>query len=120
MKFLWTTISVSNVEESVAFYKDIVGLEVASTFNNPDGTKIAFMGSGETTVELIQHGHGKHETIGKGISIGFEVASVEAKINELKVKDVDVVAGPFSPVESIIFFYIEDPNGVRIQFVENR
>ncbi len=120
MNYLWTTINVDDLEAMVAFYRDVVGLDVVTELNNPDGTNIAFMGNGETQVELIRHGDGSCEEIGKGISLGFEVADVNQKMEEVKAKGFPVVAGPFSPVPTIIFFYVEDPMGVRVQFVENR
>jgi lactoylglutathione lyase len=34
-------------------------------------------------------------------------------------KGLEVVSGPFQPNPFIKFFFIKDPNGVNIQFVEN-
>lgn len=46
MNYLWTTINVDDLEAMVAFYRDVVGLDVVTELNNPDGTNIAFMGNG--------------------------------------------------------------------------
>lgn len=48
------------------------------------------------------------------------MADVNQKMEEVNAKGYPVVAGPFSPVPTIIFFYVEDPMGLRVQFVENR
>ncbi|HCX61202.1 MAG TPA: glyoxalase, partial [Clostridiales bacterium] len=53
MKFLWTTIHVKNMEESLAFYQDVVGLKLMNRFNAGPGMEISFLGEGETKLELI-------------------------------------------------------------------
>ena len=53
MTYCWTTITVTDFEKSVAFYRDVIGLKVARRMQpNPD-MEIAFLGEGETQVELI-------------------------------------------------------------------
>ena len=53
MKFCWTTINVTSMEESLAFYQEIVGLPLMRRFPAGPGMEIAFLGDGETQVELI-------------------------------------------------------------------
>ncbi|WP_366557050.1 VOC family protein [Desulfosporosinus sp. BICA1-9] len=55
----------------------------------------------------------------EGISLGFEVESVDNMIEVIKEKGLEVESGPFQPNPHIKFFYVKDPNGVSIQFVEN-
>jgi lactoylglutathione lyase len=118
MKFLWTTIDVKDLEESVRFYEEIVGLKVVRRVEGGPST-IAFMGDGEgTTVELITHQGAAPKAIGEGISIGFAVDNLDDHIAFIKEKGLSVHAGPFSPNPAIRFYYVLDPNGVRVQFVE--
>ncbi len=118
MKFLWCTIQVKNLAASVAFYREIVGLEVARQMDGPDGPRIVFLQSEGSQVELIQSAEDAIE-IGKDISLGFEVKSIEEKIAFLAEKGIPVAAGPFQPNPHVKFFYIPDPDGLKIQFVEN-
>ncbi len=119
MKFLWTTIDVNDLEESVRFYESVIGLPVAwRTEGGP--TRIAFMGEGQTKVELINHAGATAKGVGGGISIGFEVEDLDAKIAALADAGIPIHEGPFAPNPTIRFCYILDPNGVRIQFVEQR
>lgn len=37
----------------------------------------------------------------------------------VKEKGVEITSGPFQPNPSTKFFFITDPNGMKIQFVEN-
>lgn len=119
MKFCWVTLMVKNMDESLQFYKEIVGLEVKRRFKAGAGVEIAFLGDGETQVELICDENKKETIIGQDISLGFEVNTVGEMIAFIKEKGIDIYSGPFEPNPHIRFFYIMDPNGLKIQFVEN-
>ena len=119
MKFCWSTIMVKNLEESLKFYIEIVGLNVSKRFNAGPGVEIAFLGDGETKVELICNQDSKEVSFGQDISLGFEVNSVEEMMTIVKEKGIDIHSGPFQPNPHTKFFYILDPNGLKIQFVEN-
>jgi lactoylglutathione lyase len=119
MKFCWSTLSVKNLEESLKFYNEIVGLQVSKRFNAGPGVEIAFLGDGETKVELIYNEASKEVTFGADISLGFEVNSVDEMITLIKEKGMEVHSGPFQPNPYIKFIYVLDPNGLKIQLVEN-
>ena len=119
MKFCWTTLSVKNLEESLKFYQEIVGLEVDRRFPAGPGVEIAFLGAGETKVELICNEEIKDIDFGQHISLGFEVESVDGMIEFIKEKGIAIHSGPFQPNPHVKFFFVTDPNGLKIQFVEN-
>lgn len=117
---LWTTINVKNMDESVAFYNEILGLSVDKRYTPAEGIEIAFLGSGETKFELIYNGHLKDIQFSNCVSTGFAVESVDEYIEYLDGKGIAVLEGPFEPAPHIKFFYVSDPNGYRIQLVEER
>ncbi len=119
MKFCWCTITVRDLERSVKFYTDIVGLPVERRFQAGPSTEICFLGSGETKVELICDRTLKEPGTADSVSLGFEVKSLDEKLKFIKEKDLRVHAGPFQPNPRIRFLYVKDPDGVRVQFVEN-
>jgi lactoylglutathione lyase len=119
MAFLWTTITVKNMEESLKFYQEIVGLPLGRRFGAGPGMEIAFLGDGETKVELISNDKIDSVNLGTDISLGFAVKSVEEKITFLEGKGIGIHSGPFSPNPHVKYFFILDPNGLKIQFVEN-
>lgn len=122
MKFLWTTVHVKNLDESVPFYTEIVGLKVIRRFPAGQGVEIAFMGngtSGETLLELVSDRKEDRLFHGESVSIGFSVPSADAMTEYLKKKQISIVRGPFeSP--SFKFFYIKDPDGFNVQFFEEK
>ena len=120
MNFCWTTLHVNDLKKSLGFYQEIVGLEIDRRLEAGPDTQIAFLGNGETKVELVDDESIEDVNIGEDISLGFEVDSVEQKMSFVKKKDINIHSGPFEPNPHIKFFYILDPNGVKIQFVENK
>ncbi|KUO49085.1 MAG: glyoxalase [Desulfitibacter sp. BRH_c19] len=119
MKFCWVTIAVKNMEDSLKFYREIVGLVVDRKFEAGPGVEIAFLGDGETKVELICNEANKEVNIGQDISLGFEVKSVKEMMAFVQEKGISIHSGPFQPNPHVKFFFVIDPNGVKIQFVEN-
>ena len=119
MKFCWATINVKNMEESLKFYQEILDLPLNRRAKPNPVMELAFLGSGETQVELIYNSQNTAITIGNDIALGFEVESVEKILEMLKNKNIPIHAGPFQPNPYITFVYILDPNGLKIQFVEN-
>lgn len=118
MKFLWTTLLVNNMDESLSFYEDIIGLKLIDRFQAGPGMEISFLGEGETKVELICNENFKSLDTGNRVTLGFKVESLDETIEFIKEKEINIVTGPVQPNPSIKYFIIQDPNGVKIQFAE--
>jgi len=119
MTYCWTTITVTDLKKSLAFYQDVLGLEIARRMQpNPD-MEIVFLGEGGTQVELIWNRATAAVSFGKDISIGFVVESLEQFRKLLEQKGIPVHSGPFQPNPFIKFLYIQDPDGLKVQLVEN-
>jgi len=106
------------MEESLKFYQEIVGLEVNRRFPAGPGREIAFLGDGETKVELIYNEEQKEVTIGEDIFLGFTVDSVDEMMVFVQEKGLAIHSGPFQPNPHTKFFFVKDPNGLKISFVE--
>lgn len=119
MNFCWCTITVKDMEESLHFYQEIVGLKLDRRFKAGPGTEIVFLGDGETKVELICYENKKEIQMGKDISLGFAVESVDKMMEFVQSRGIAIHSGPFQPNPQVKFFFVTDPNGLKIQFVEN-
>jgi len=122
MKFLWTTIHVKNLDESIAFYSDLLGLKMMRRFPAGPKMEIAFMGNGtedETLVEFIADNSGNDVDFSEFISIGFAVDSVDEMMDTVKSKDIPVHSGPFD-VPGARYFCIKDPNGLILQLFQQK
>jgi len=119
MKLSWVTVTVNKMDESIKFYTEIVGLEVDSRRKAGPEVELAFLGDGETKLELVCRKSYHPVPIGEDISLGFEVDSAEEMMASLKEKGIAIHSGPFQPNPHIKFFFITDPNGLKIQFIEH-
>lgn len=118
MRFCRSTLKVKNMDESLKFYVDIIGLTLENRFKPNPQMEIAFLGNGETKIELIHWKDSSIANIGNDISWGFQVDSLDDSIEELLSKGIEICEGPYQPNPNTKFFYILDPNGLKIQVVE--
>jgi lactoylglutathione lyase len=122
MKFLWTTLYVKNLDESVAFYTDLTGLKMLRRFPAGPGMEIAFMGNGsdgETLVELICDSGKAAVHHSNDISIGFAVDSADDMLETVKSKNIAINSGPVE-TPTMKFFTVKDPNGLSVQFFQQK
>lgn len=117
MKLELVTIAVKDLEESVDFYKEILGLTEFRRINPFDGVNIVFMKDEESSViELIQHTM-DNEPVKSGnlskVSITFSVKDLAQVRKLLDYRNIKIMEGPF---ENYIF--IHDPNSVRLGLKE--
>jgi lactoylglutathione lyase len=120
MSFLWFTFKVVNIEKAVKFYQDVVGLEVQRRIDASPTMEIVFMGNEEgTKVELIFDRTNRDKLeYPDHMSIGFSVDNIQEKMAEVSQKGYAVHSGPFRPNSHTEFFFVLDPNGLRVQFVK--
>ncbi|WP_172254973.1 VOC family protein [Saccharibacillus deserti] len=114
----WITLRVRDLEASIAFYNGVLGLPIHRRFESR-GRQIAMLGTQEQPkIELIQGG-GVTVEPGSGLSVGFEVESLDAAMAELAAKGIPIARGPVSPNPQLSFFYIRDPDGFEVQLAEH-
>jgi lactoylglutathione lyase len=117
MKFCWSTLIVKNMEESLRFYTDVLGLEIASRFNSMPGLELAFLDAGDVQIELVCNADSQDAVVGDAISLGFEVSSLDEALKMINDKGIPIHSGPFIH-PTVKFFFIQDPNGLKIQLKE--
>lgn len=124
-------ISVADIEESITWYKEILGFELLSqTYAVPLKCKVAFLRNSSFEIELFQH----DETIAlpkdrmnpntdiqtQGTKhICFTNNNVPELVETLKSKGVDVVFGPLNMGTDVVA-YIRDNNGTLIEFLQKQ
>lgn len=120
MRFLWTTINVENLDESIAFYTGVVGLRLLKRISAEPGIEIAYMGNGtdsETLIELLADSGVGTVSFSEFISIGFAAGSVDRKLASLQQDGIPVHSGPYE-TPAMKYFYIRDPDGLQVQFFQ--
>jgi len=124
MKFLHTSITVRNMEESLAFYTDVLGLRFERRRTIPENhAEIAFVHDplSGARVELT-HWDGKDQfDPGEQLDhLAFEVDDLDRLLMKLRTKNVRIAKEPYrlSGGSSRIAFIL-DPNDVWIELIEH-
>lgn len=120
MELCWVTLPVNNLEASLVFYQQVLGIPVDSRVSG-DGFEMAMLGpKNAPKIELISLAHEKDKIHSSDISIGLAVDALDEAMALLQEKGIAIVSGPVSPAPYIAFLYIRDPDGYTIQLVETR
>ena len=110
----YSTMIVNDLEESVSFYKDVLGFSEGYHVNLPVG-RITIMNShGAAGVELIESP--EFET---GLySVGTDVDDLDEVLKQVEKSGCEVI-GEITPTTVGRQVFIKDPNGVRICLIEH-
>ena len=127
MRILHTMLRVGDLQRSVKFYTEALGMKLLRTTERPEQKySLAFVGydteDRSAVLELTyNHGVSKYELGGAfgHIAIGVpNVASACDKVRKLGGK-VTREPGPVKGGTSVIAF-VEDPDGYKIEFIERK
>ncbi|MFO7808737.1 lactoylglutathione lyase [Guyparkeria sp.] len=124
MRILHTMIRVSDLEKSLAFYTDVLGMKLLRQQDYPAGEfTLAFVGYGEeseTAVLELTYNWGDHQyDLGDGYGhIAIEVDDVHAAAEKIREKGGEILRqpGPMNAGSTIIAF-VADPDGYAIELI---
>ena len=110
----YSTMIVNNLDESVSFYRDVLGFSEGYHIDFPVGG-ITIMNSPDGAgVELIESP--QFET---GLySVGTDVDDLDDVLKQVKLSGCEVI-GEITPTTVGRQIFIKDPNGVRICLIEH-
>ena len=123
MKFLHTSITVRHMDESLAFYTEVLGLQFERRRTIPENhAEIAFVHDPASGVRIeLTHWDGKDQfEVGEQLDhLAFEVDDLDRYLMRLRTKNVRVAKEPYrlSGGSSRIAFIL-DPNDVWIELIE--
>ena len=127
MRILHTMLRVGNLEKSLAFYTEVLGMKLLRRHDYPEGKfTLAFIGySDEASGAVIELTHNwsveKYE-LGNGYGhIAIEVDDAYAACELVKQRGGKVVreAGPMKHGKTVIAF-VDDPDGYRVEFIQKK
>ena len=125
-RLLHTMIRVRDLDASLNFYSNLLGMRVLRKRDYPTGKfTLAFVGYGDETsnsVIELTHNWGQTEPYNLGSAFGhlaIAVPDVYRACEQLAAAGVKIPrpAGPMAHGGSVIAF-IEDPDGYRIELIE--
>jgi lactoylglutathione lyase len=127
MRILHTMLRVGDLERSIQFYTQVLGMRLLRQKEYPAGEfTLAFLGYGDeseqTVLELTYNWGQASYQIGEGFGhIAIEVDDVYRACEEMKRQGGKIIrdAGPMNAGSTIIAF-LEDPDGYPIELIGKR
>lgn len=124
MKLLHTMLRVGDLDKSITFYTELLGMKLLRKRDFPDGKfTLAFLGYGSekdnTVLELTHNWDTDHYELGNAyghIAIGVE--DVYATCEEIRANGGKVVREPGPMMHgSTVLAFVEDPDGYKVELL---
>lgn len=112
---------VNDMEETIGFYRDILGLSVSERKKSPRGSELAFLKvpNSEEEIELCSFpASGKVEVQEDLVHLAFEVDDLDATMAYLKERGVPITDGPTTTSSGNRFCFIDAPDKYEIELIE--
>jgi lactoylglutathione lyase len=125
MRLLHTMIRVNDLDESIKFYCDVLGMKLLRKKDYPTGRfTLAFVGYGpeseQTVVELTYNWDTHQYDLSTGFGhLAIGVEDIYKTCDELSAKGAKIVRAP-GPMKhgGAVIAFIEDPNGYKIELID--
>ncbi|SIT35988.1 lactoylglutathione lyase [Paraburkholderia ribeironis] len=127
MRLLHTMLRVGDLDRSIAFYTDLLGMKLLRRHDYPEGKfTLAFVGYTDerdgTVIELTHNWDTPSYDLGTGFGhLAVEVDDAYAACEKIKAQGGTVVreAGPMKHGTTVIAF-VTDPDGYKIEFIQKK
>ncbi len=127
MRILHTMLRVGDLEASLAFYTQVLGMKLLRRHDYPEGKfTLAFVGyqdeAASAVIELTYNWGVDRYDLGSGFGhIAIEVEDAYKTCDEIRQRGGKVVreAGPMKHGSTVIAF-VEDPDGYRIELIQKK
>ena len=117
MKMVHVTVYASDIEESIRFYEKAAGFSVVNEKRMGEN-RVVFLNDGtqDFCLELVKGNEQMHYE-GKFISIGVACDDLEKERERLTGLGIEP-GEMISPRPDVRFFFISDPDGFQVQYME--
>jgi lactoylglutathione lyase len=112
---------VSDMEQTIAFYTGVLGLEVLERKVSPRGSHLAFLKvpNSEELIELTSFPPSGPVNVQEDlVHLAFQVESLDETITSLNAKGVKVTDGPTQTSSGSRFIFIDAPDGYEVELIE--
>jgi lactoylglutathione lyase len=119
-KLLHTRYRVNDLVKTVAFYRDVLGLQETDRHKSPRGSELVFMKAPESDeeIELCSYlASGPVQVPPDLTHLAFEVDDLEAFAQQLGKKGVKLSDGP-TKSSGIVFAFLDAPEGYEIELIQ--
>jgi len=120
-KLLHTRMRVSDMDQTIAFYRDVLGLEVLERKTSPRGSHLAFLAvpNSQELIELCSFPPSGPVKVQEDlVHLAFEVDNLDDTMAELSRKGIKITDGPTRSSSGSRFIFIDAPDGYEVELIE--
>lgn len=120
-RYLHTRFRVADMDRSLKFYHEVLGLEISEQSTSPRGSKLVYLKfpASESELELCSFpSSGGVEVPEDLVHLAFEVDNLEAWMERLQNAGIPVTEGPVTTSRGSRFIFTEDPDKYEIELIE--
>lgn len=120
-KLLHTRMRVSDMDQTVNFYTNVLGLEVLERKVSPRGSHLAFLKvpNSEELIELCSFPPSGLVTVQEDlVHLAFQVENLDDTIEQLGTKQIRITDGPTTTSSGSRFIFIDAPDGYEVELIE--
>jgi lactoylglutathione lyase len=122
-KLLHTRYRVNDLERTVKFYRDVLGLEEVRRSKSPRGSELAFLKApdSEEEIEITYFPNaGPVQVLPDLTHLAFEVDSLEEFSKHLAKLGIKYSDGPTTSSSGTTFAFIDAPEGYEIELIQKK
>ena len=119
-KLLHTRYRVADLEKTVAFYRDVLGLQEVRRFTSPRGSQLVFLKApqSEELIELCRFDESGPVIVGPDLThLAFEVTDMDAFARHAAAKGYPLSDGPHRKPDGGAIAFIDAPEGYEIELI---
>ena len=120
-KLLHTRMRVSDLDRTINFYTNVLGLEVLERKTSPRGSQLAFLKvpNSDELIELTSFPPSGPVKVQEDlVHLAFQVESLDETLVSLNSMGVKVTDGPTQTSSGSRFIFIDAPDGYEIELIE--
>jgi lactoylglutathione lyase len=120
-KLLHTRYRVNDLERTIKFYRDVLGLEEIKRHKSPRGSELVFLKATESDEQIeITHfpGSGPVQVQPDLTHLAFEVDNLEKFGKHLAKHGLKYSDGPTTSSTGTVFAFIDAPEGYEIELIQ--
>jgi lactoylglutathione lyase len=120
-KLLHTRYRVNDLERTVKFYREILGLEESRRHKSPRGSELVFLKAPESKEEIeitFFPGSGPVQVQPDLTHLAFEVESLDKFAKHLAAHGLKFSDGPRTSSSGTNFAFIDAPEGYEIELIQ--
>ena len=120
-KLIQTRYRVNDLEKTVNFYKNVLGLEEIRRHKSPRGSELVFLKApgSEELIEICAYPSSGPVVVGPDLThLAFEVENLEKFAREAAAKGYPLSDGPTTSSTGTVFAFIDAPEGYEIELIQ--